>query len=154
MKKTEQRDDRRHDDRQTANSVTAHRSCLVSPLWNVPLGWQLSTLYTLLLVVTLSAGGLAGLHAARELSGAGRGEAAGASGRAHRGRYRRRLPQRVPADGRRATQGRMAPDARSGQGNSGGPKAETAQHQLMENLVRGLSGPDVTVAVLDTARAT
>ncbi len=116
--------------------------------WDIPLGLQLSTLYTLLLVVTLSVVGSL-VYSQQEnfliQDAAQRLEQAAT----HIVDIPSPLSQ--PPGGGGGQLGPGGGDGRQGQGNPGGPEGETAQHQLMENLVRGLSGQGVTVAVLDTA---
>jgi two-component system OmpR family sensor kinase len=105
-------------------------------LWGIPLGWQLSVLYTLLLAVTL---GLVGLlvytqqqdflvqDAATRLQEAATRISAGPS---------------VPPDG-----GGASPGAQNPGGSGPGPNFRIPDADL---LLRSLSGPDVTVAIRDT----
>jgi len=116
-----------------------HRLGLLRRLqWAIPLGWQLSTLYTLLLVITLTLVG-GGVYAQQDgflvqdtadrlAQGVVRVAAA-------------TQPPPGPAD-----HGHGMPP--SGRGRSG-PGDTDDLLRLRELLIRGLSGPDVTVAVLD-----
>ena len=121
-------------------------------VWSVPLGWQLSVLYSLLLAVTLALVG-AGVYSQQE-SFLVRDAAARLERTAMRVAERPLL--RFPVEGRGSR--REPPGGAASQPTPGDPAphivsatqpltVETAF--LLENLIRGLSGPDVTVAVLN-----
>src|SRR4051812_40346857 len=107
-------------------------------LWRVPVGWQLSALYTVLLVVTLAVLGGA-LYT--QLDGFLVQNTAA------------RLQQAANAAlGRGDDFAHGGPDGRPGTPRGSGPPANgfhpTAQDPTTYQLIRALSAPDVTVAVL------
>ncbi len=109
-------------------------------LWSIPLGGQLSALYVLLLVVTLAVVGVVVYSqqesflvqdAAQRLEDTARRVVS--------------LPgtTRPPDDG-------FPNGGRSNRGGDyGGPGGYNDQSRQISNLIRGLSGPDTTVAILD-----
>jgi two-component system OmpR family sensor kinase len=112
-------------------------------VWRVPLGWQLSVLYALMVFITLSLVGwvvytqqerfLVQNVADRLVSQATKVAA---------------LPQPPPHNDQ-GPGGPGGPGGHSGQPQFPGGQ-DDSRTRLIENLVRGLSGPDITVAVLDT----
>ncbi|HUS17344.1 MAG TPA: HAMP domain-containing sensor histidine kinase [Chloroflexia bacterium] len=115
-------------------------------LWDVPLGWQLSALYTVLLAATLILVGT--LVYAQQNSflvqdAAVRLERAASRLVARPGDLGR--PTGAPGGGP-AERGFPAGDGHMLEGRFGNDSRRT-----METLVRSLSGPDVTVAILDSA---
>ncbi len=107
-------------------------------LWSMPLGWQLSALYTLLLVITLSLVGVLVYTQQQDFlvqDAAMRLEKSAARVMATP------VPQSFPDRGGQ-------PDTRDGGSGKPGPGSGDALH--LDVLIRGLSGPDVTVAVLDS----
>jgi signal transduction histidine kinase len=128
----------------SVSHLTSHISLL---RWDIPLGLQLSTLYTLLLVVTLSVVG--SLVYSQQESFLVQDAALRLEQEATRIVAIPSPLSQQPGGGG----GQFGPGGggKLGQGNPGGPQGETAEYQLTENLVRGLSGQGVTVAVLDTS---
>ncbi|MEP6774024.1 MAG: HAMP domain-containing sensor histidine kinase [Chloroflexota bacterium] len=107
-------------------------------LWSVPLGWQLSALYTLLLIITLSLVGVLVYTQQQDFL------VQDAATRLEQSAVRvmaTPLPQSFPDRGGQ-------PDTRSGGDGKPGSGSGDALHR--DVLIRGLSGPDVTVAVLDS----
>jgi two-component system, OmpR family, sensor kinase len=124
-------------------------------LWNVPLGWQLSALYTLVLALTLA---LVGALVYRQQETFLVQDSSSRLALVARGVVARD-PGAQPRDGHGG-----GPGASGGQGDHGGPSSpyigsdrdpaaggleSPATRGLIEDLIRGLSGPDITVAVRD-----
>ncbi|HMA35463.1 MAG TPA: HAMP domain-containing sensor histidine kinase [Chloroflexia bacterium] len=108
-------------------------------LWQIPLGGQLSLLYTVLLAVTLT---LVGVLVYTQQEAFLAEDAATRLTQA----ATRIVTRPAIGDG-------FAPGAPGGGGDSrghGGPSPATDPHQQEEDLVRGLSGPEVTVAILNS----
>jgi signal transduction histidine kinase len=130
-------------DRNSQSPVVGGRWSVVGGLrrlvWGVPLGWQLSALYTLLLVVTLSLVGA--LVYSQQESFLVQDVAQRLEQQATRIAVLP-MPERGPGEGEPRPSGQPEPITP--------PSANEAETHLVGNLVRGLSGPDVTVAILDT----
>ena len=133
-------------ERDEGGSAPAPRRGVGRLVWNVPLGWQLSALSTLVLAVTLAlVGGV--VYAQQEgflvQDGAHRLETAA--------RQIVNRPSRFPNDAGRSPNGGTGPvdvnrDGGPSHGDGPGPDGQAG---LLGDLIRGLSGRDVTVAVLD-----
>ncbi len=108
--------------------------------WAIPLGWQLSALYTLLLIVTLT---LVGLGVYAQQDGFLVQDTADRMAQAvARVATAAQSPAGPPGDRGRG----LPPDDARGRG---GPGDGDDLLRLRDLLIRSLSGPDVTVAVLD-----
>src|SRR6476660_1783565 len=122
-----------------ATGASSTLSPLRRVLWNMPLGWQLSALYTLLLIVTLSLVGVLVYTQQQDFL------VQDAAMRLEKSAVRLMatpVPQSFPDRGGQ-------PDTRDGGGGKQGPGSGDALH--LDVLIRGLSGPDVTVAVVDSS---
>jgi signal transduction histidine kinase len=120
-------------------SSIVHR--LRTLMWSVPLGWQLCTLYTLLLVVTLSLVGSV-VYSQQESF------------------LVQDVAQRLEQEAARIVALPSPPSqpprndtGRPDQPELSGAFSSEAERHMVQNLVRGLSGPNVTVAVLDAQGA-
>jgi two-component system OmpR family sensor kinase len=111
-------------------------------VWNLPLGWQLTALYTVLLVVTLA---VVGALVYSNQEGFLVNDAAERLEQAAVQIIQR--PARVPNDGA----GPLGGGPGEGQHGGDGPgRGNGGQASLLPDLIRGLSGRDVAVAILDT----
>ena len=114
-------------------------------LWDVPLGWQLAALYTLILAITLGVVGVAVYTQQQNFL------VQDAAARLQDTAARvvdRQGPGAVPDGGHTLPDNHGLPGDGLPPGD-GGTATDTSPAALLESLVRGLSGPDVTVAVLD-----
>ncbi|MDQ2809859.1 MAG: HAMP domain-containing histidine kinase [Chloroflexota bacterium] len=106
--------------------------------WTIPLGWQLSALYTILLIITLTLVGL-GVYAQQDGF-----LVQDTADRLAQGALRVAAAAQLPPG--LADHGRGLPGDGRGRG---GPGDSSEPLRLRELLIRGLSGPGVSVAVLD-----
>ena len=124
---------------QTPASASGFTGAIGKLLWSIPLGWQLSALYAVLLVATLSLVGSV-VYSQQETFLVD-------DTMARLNAEARRIVD-LPAPPQHSDRGQQA--LGSGLGPSDGPPPGETQRRLTENLLRGLSGPGVTVAILDT----